>query len=540
MQRARPSGTVTQVMEYGTEPQVSVIPLVEKPPVDHFVGEGHRVGGPVEKKDNVLVLLGGLEEVGKVEDLTVRLACLETLDLVMGNISKQPNDPKFRTLNTSGKAFGKISGCPGGLDLLHKVGFKEDGSGHMVLPPSITISPAFIQVLTTLKGAALMEKGSLETAAAALAAKAAAEAAEEQAEKQRAANSAAAAAAAAAAANKERKEEAAAAYAAQQLAERTAKLKRAEQERAAQEQIKQEAAIKAIAEAAAASAAAAKLKLEQAQAQLAKERAEGERQRVEAERMRAEAQRERVEAAAREKAEKNRVRREEETRQQEAARAAVEARRAEAERVAEEKREAVRRAAEREMEEQRAVVAAAEQAKLNAERLALAARVGSNALWGAGKVAGGLVTLLGAAGGVLGKGLSLVAQGVAEATAADPGGSGPPGRGGPGDEEPEDEEPEDEGPNEPAQPARKQRTTRQAKPAQAKPVQVAPTPEPKIRAKNGPSVLRTMQAEGKTRKQVQNTHPEMYGFFKGNVSRPNVLGGAYTKKSKRRYSRRRN
>jgi len=509
MLRLQPSGSGTQVLQLTAEPKVFVKPAEPVVKVDPFVGEGHRVGGP-EKKDNVLVLLGGLEAVGKVEDLSVRLVCLEALSTVAGNILAQPNVQKFRSFSNTGKLYMNISACPEGRDLLGKIGFKEDGNGRVVLPDGVNIPPAFMQVLSTLKGAALMEKGALETAAAALAAKAEADVAAVNAAAQRAANAAANAAARAAAANKEKKAAAAAANAEQQRLERIAKLKRAEQERAAQEQAKQEAVIRAIAEASEASALAAKQKLAQAEAELQRQRAESERQRVEAEQMRVEAQRQRAEAATKEKAEKNRVRREEETKQQEAA-----------QRVLAEKREAARLA----MVQQRAEEAAAENARLNAERLALAARVGSNALWGAGKLASGLVNVLGTTASVLGSGISLVAQGVAEAAKAAPDWpSGDPHGGPPGGNNSSNEN------NAPVRRTVRAGPVREFHPAEAEP------PAPKKRTKNGPSVRRVMNAERKTRKQVRNSHPEMYGLFEGNNFRKNVMGGAYKKKGSKKYT----
>jgi hypothetical protein len=433
--------------------------------------------------DPVLVLLSALETVSKVSELPIRLDCLKSLDLIIGNIVKSPNEPKYRRLKLDSAGFKPITGCTGGLEVVHALGFKEDGNGYAILPAEAVIPAEFVSTLSSLKNTAQSEKEALELASATLRAQAEAAAAAAEAERQRAVN-----------AKKANNAQKAADLAKQVLADRAAKLK-AEAAAAAQAlQARQAAELAAAAEKAAAEAATREAAAAAALAAENEARAELERQRLLAvEAAEAQLKREKANANARTKAEE-----------------------AEVARLAEE-RAAAERAAQKELDD-------AEQERINAKRLEAAKTVGSNALWAAGKLAQGL----GTAGYYAAKGTAAAAyygvkygsKGIYHvakfALAPGDGGDEPP----PGSTTANNN-------NRAARP--RANATRRLPP----PNNAAVVAGPSIRAKNGPSVRRMMNAEHKTREQIKRNHPEMRGFFKGNVSRPNVLGGAYTKKSKK-------
>lgn len=500
-QREAPRGTTA--VYYDESSMLPSAPLAPRPPPppSHWNVlaaqgiKGQRLNGKVTNTavntaanavlDPVLVLLSALETVSKVSDLPVRLACLKTLDVIVGNIVKSPNEPKYRKVKMDSLGFKAIIGCGGGLEVVHAVGFQEDVSGFVILPAEAVIPPEFVSTLSSVKNTAQSEKEALELASATLKAQALAAEAAAEAERQRAAN-----------AKKANNAQKADDLAKQMLAERAAKLK-AEAAVAAQAlQEKQAAEVQAAAARAAADAARKAAALEAAMAAENAAKAELERQRFLAVKAaEAELERKRANANARTKA--------------------IEA---EAAKLREE-RAAAEMAAQNELD-------AAEQERITAERLEAAKAVGSTAWWAAGKMVQGLATV-----GYYGvKGAATVgyygAKGVfhlGKAVLA------------PGDE---GYEPTGSTTSYNNRGNRPQATeTRRLPP----PNNAAVVDGPKIRNRNGPSVQRMMNAERKTRAQVKKNHPEMRGLFKGNVSRPNLFGGSYTKKSKKgskNYSRR--
>ena len=57
----------------------------------------------------------------------VAKTCLKTISIYTGNVVKDPNDPKFQSINLANEAFQKRVGkINGGRNILKGFGFKED------------------------------------------------------------------------------------------------------------------------------------------------------------------------------------------------------------------------------------------------------------------------------------------------------------------------------------------------------------------------------------------------------------------------------
>lgn len=406
-QREAPRSEPTQVLyPVNTEPMVPMAALAAAASKNHFAGmKGRRLGG----EDPVLKLVKLVGDIGNQADLQLRAACLAILSIVCDNIVRNPGEPKFRSLKKTSVPFQSIAKCPGGVELLEALGFKDSRDGMFVLPESGSIPKEVVDLVVTLNAAAKSEISSLAAAEESLKTAAAAAAAAEEAERARKAN-----------ANRNANLKRAASEALlleQQQAERIAKQK--EQEAAAAE-----AELNRIKAESQKRAEEAMQRAQRAQEMLAAARAEETRKREEA------AQQAAVAAAADAKAleeAKARVLAEKQAIADAAtAAAANKLRRNAAAAIAAEEAEANRLRAIREAaeatarEEQRArdaeaaaaaaVVKAAEDKRIAAERWAAAAGFAGAAWWGAGKVAGGAWWLTGSAAECAGSGLVSMAS----------------------------------------------------------------------------------------------------------------------------------
>lgn len=76
--------------------------------------------------------------LGKPEGMRV---CFKTLLVYMGNIIKNPSEPKFRKINAKNPNFqARVGNILGGLVILKDCGFEEDSEGFLVLKQDADIN----------------------------------------------------------------------------------------------------------------------------------------------------------------------------------------------------------------------------------------------------------------------------------------------------------------------------------------------------------------------------------------------------------------
>lgn len=60
--------------------------------------------------------------------------CINLIKTYISNILKNPSEEKFRRIKKENNAFKtKVDDCFGGITALNEAGFKDDGSGYLVL-----------------------------------------------------------------------------------------------------------------------------------------------------------------------------------------------------------------------------------------------------------------------------------------------------------------------------------------------------------------------------------------------------------------------
>ena len=87
-------------------------------------------------------MIKGLTTLRTLRAGNVGLTAVKTLAIYIGNVAKNPEEPKFRRLNTDGKAYKKrVRGAVGAKGFLRALGFRksetetgDDGGDVLVLP----------------------------------------------------------------------------------------------------------------------------------------------------------------------------------------------------------------------------------------------------------------------------------------------------------------------------------------------------------------------------------------------------------------------
>merc|ERR1711916_159325 len=69
---------------------------------------------------------------------------------IVTNIASNPSEPKYRRINTSGRAFHPLMAVRGAFDLLLAMGFRMEGTTHLVLPLEKEISRAQLDAVLCL------------------------------------------------------------------------------------------------------------------------------------------------------------------------------------------------------------------------------------------------------------------------------------------------------------------------------------------------------------------------------------------------------
>jgi len=82
--------------------------------------------------------------LGKLRDCLVAIkkehegqaeTAFRTLSTYVGNVARDPGEPKFRRINLSNAAFqARVGGLAPAVEFLRTMGFAENGEGYLVLP----------------------------------------------------------------------------------------------------------------------------------------------------------------------------------------------------------------------------------------------------------------------------------------------------------------------------------------------------------------------------------------------------------------------
>lgn len=74
--------------------------------------------------------------VGLVQTHASARAVLGTLQTLLGNIVRNPSEPKYRSIRTTNPKIAELLAVPGARDVLLGFGFADDGGEHLVIPAS--------------------------------------------------------------------------------------------------------------------------------------------------------------------------------------------------------------------------------------------------------------------------------------------------------------------------------------------------------------------------------------------------------------------
>ena len=84
---------------------------------------------PIIIKEDFYKVFLQMKKIYRYTDKNGLMNCLKTIGKYLGNIVKNPNEAKFKTINPGNKVFVKrIGNMIGGMQLLKVAGFMEDGS----------------------------------------------------------------------------------------------------------------------------------------------------------------------------------------------------------------------------------------------------------------------------------------------------------------------------------------------------------------------------------------------------------------------------
>jgi len=85
-------------------------------------------------KDEVVAALGQLWKMHREQNAQALAACLSALRAYIGNLAKNPQDPKFQRINVENSAFKtRVAALEGGVAVLLACGFEPDETGALVV-----------------------------------------------------------------------------------------------------------------------------------------------------------------------------------------------------------------------------------------------------------------------------------------------------------------------------------------------------------------------------------------------------------------------
>mmetsp|Transcript_171 Transcript_171/g.565 ORF Transcript_171/g.565 Transcript_171/m.565 type:complete len:783 (-) Transcript_171:107-2455(-) len=92
------------------------------------------VKGEEKGKDEVVLALGQLWKTHRDQNAQALAACLSALRAYIGNLAKNPQDPKFQRINVENSAFKtRVAALEGGVAVLLACGFQPDETGALVV-----------------------------------------------------------------------------------------------------------------------------------------------------------------------------------------------------------------------------------------------------------------------------------------------------------------------------------------------------------------------------------------------------------------------
>ena len=72
-----------------------------------------------------------VRKIAETTDRSARRKGCQLLYLYIVNLSRQPDNPRYRKIYTTNESFLQVDTLSGARDLLHSVGFEENNSGYL-------------------------------------------------------------------------------------------------------------------------------------------------------------------------------------------------------------------------------------------------------------------------------------------------------------------------------------------------------------------------------------------------------------------------